>query len=155
MANVSYEGRLNVVVVETDLFRQAPIEALAVDSHILRLKSANDTNIMTLLDRAKAGKSITVYKSPASKDDIDAVLLGIAGSKQAFGFSLDLYVNDSGSRVHFVHFFQEDATFSEMPSRVGGGKDVLLKMQVALPKADFKHSYQQHGHWVDDDDWIR
>jgi hypothetical protein len=154
MANVHYEARLILIAGEINLYRQAPIEALSFDSHMLRPKSANGTRIMTLLGQAKAGKAITVYKTPSSKDDLDAVLIGLAGSKQTFGFNLDLYANDEGSRVHFVHFFQEDATFSEMPSRIGGGKDVLLKMQVALPKADFKHAEQQHGHWVDDD-WNR
>lgn len=155
MADVSYEARLTLIVVETDVMVDFPVEALSVDAHILRLKAAKDTNIMTLLEHAKAGKGITVYKTPSTKDDRDAVLLGLAGSKRSFGFGLDVYANYSGSRVHFVHFFQEDSTISDGPVRVGGGNDALFKIPFALPRADFKHASQQQGRWVDDDDWIR
>ena len=107
-----------------------------------------------MLDKAKAGKSITLYKTP-SKDDLDAIIIGMANDKKAFGFNLDLYAIYPKSKVHFVHFFQEDATIIEAPVRVGGGKDLLLKIRVALPKADLRRAPKQDGQWVDDDDWIK
>src|SRR4051812_19617075 len=120
MANTSFDAQLNVVASDPDILRRTPIQALSVDSNILRLNKANDTSILTLLEQARAGKSITLYKTP-SKDDLDAVLIGVANGHNAFGFNLELYAIYSKSRVHFVHFFQEGATISESPVRVGGG----------------------------------
>src|SRR5262245_10187833 len=110
MADISYEAQLTVIASDPDVIRTTPLQALSVGSNILQLKGAKDTAIITLLEQAKAGKSILVYKTPSAKDDIDAVLIGMAGAKRAFGFNLDVYAIYPKSRVHFIHFFQEDAT---------------------------------------------
>jgi hypothetical protein len=148
-----YEADLTVVSSNPDMaVRTTAIQAISVGSTVLRLKDASDLTIFSLLNHAKSSKSISVYKAP-SKDDLDAILIGMAGTKKTFGFNLDFHVIYVNARIHFIHFFQTGATITDWPLRVHVRNDWLLQLKVAVPRVDFKRTWQQDGRWIGDDLW--
>lgn len=158
MSKVSYQAQLTVVAGDADIIRSTVIQSFSVtggsSSKPIDLKSANDTGILAALEQARAKKNITLFKRP-SKDDFDSVLIDMFQKKTVFGMNFEVYASYTGTAIQIVHFFGEDATISSQPTRVGGKQDLLLKVEISFPKADFKHAAKQNGKWVDDGDWIR
>jgi hypothetical protein len=157
MGKISYKAEVTLIAGEPDLFRRTPIQSFSVTGGTAKtvdLNSTNDTNILFALGQAKSQKNLTLFKTP-SKDDLDAILSGLSQKKTQIGFNFDIYASYTGTWIQIVHFFGEDATVTNQPSRIGAGKTLSLKVEFSLPKVDFKHGDKQNGKWIDDEEWIR
>jgi hypothetical protein len=156
MGKISYQANAMLVGTESNLLLTIPaISSFMVKggtSMSIDLKSTSDTKILSGLGQAKAQKNITLFKTP-SKDTTDSILLGLTSKEKPFGLNVDIYVSYTGSFIHMIHFFCEDAIISGNPAREGGAhKPLLLKIEFSIPKADIRKSEKKNDQWIDSSD---